>query len=88
MPWFKPLSEGGCPLVRVVWSDINTIKQALDTGAFGVVVPWVNTKEEAERAVLYCKYPPEGLRGCAPGRAASAWGVSVDEYLTTVNDEI
>ena len=80
--------RGAAPLVRVVWNDINAIKQALDTGAFGVVVPWVNTKEEAERAVLYCKYPPDGLRGCAPGRAASAWGVSIDEYLATANDEI
>ncbi|MFQ6053878.1 MAG: HpcH/HpaI aldolase/citrate lyase family protein, partial [Candidatus Bathyarchaeia archaeon] len=79
---------GAVPLVRVVWNDINAIKQALDTGALGVVVPWVNSKEEAEAAVSYCLYAPEGLRGCAPGRAASAWGVSTEEYLATVNDEV
>lgn len=79
---------GAVPLVRVVWNDINAIKRALDTGAFGVVVPWVNSKEEAENAVTYCMYPPEGLRGCAPGRPAAAWGVSVEEYLATVNDEV
>lgn len=79
---------GSIPLVRVVWNDINAIKQALDTGAFGVVVPWVNSKGEAENAVAYCRYPPEGLRGCAPGRPAAAWGVSTEEYLATVNDEI
>lgn len=79
---------GSIPLVRVVWNDINAIKQALDTGAFGVVVPWVNSKGEAENAVAYCMYPPEGLRGCAPGRPAAAWGVSTEEYLATVNDEI
>lgn len=79
---------GAIPLVRVVWNDINAIKQALDTGAFGVVVPWVNSKEEAENAVAYCRYPPEGLRGCAPGRPAAAWGVSTEEYLATVNDEV
>ena len=79
---------GAIPLVRVVWNDINAIKQALDTGALGVVVPWVNSKEEAENAVTYCLYAPEGLRGCAPGRAASAWGISAEEYLDTVNDEV
>jgi len=79
---------GALPLVRVVWNDINAIKQALDTGAYGVIVPWVNTKEEAERAVTYCRYQPEGLRGCAPGRAASAWGVSSAEYLKIANDEV
>lgn len=76
------------PLVRVVWNDINAIKQALDTGAYGVVIPWINSKEEAKNAVTYCKYPPEGLRGCAPGRAASAWNITVEEYIKTVNDEI
>ncbi|MEM3056508.1 MAG: aldolase/citrate lyase family protein [Candidatus Bathyarchaeia archaeon] len=81
----------GCkalPLVRVVWNDMNAIKLALDTGAYGVIVPWVNTKEEAERAVSYCRYPPEGVRGCAPGRPASVWGLSDEEYLEVVNDEV
>lgn len=79
---------GAIPLVRVVWNDINAIKQALDTGAYGLVVPWINSREEAENAIKYSQYPPDGLRGCAPGRAASAWRVSVDEYLNTVNDEV
>jgi len=79
---------GALPLVRVVWNDINAIKQALDTGAYGVIVPWVNSKEEAEKAVTYCRYQPEGLRGCAPGRAASAWGLSTAEYLKIANDEV
>ena len=82
------IGAGAIPLVRVVWNDINAIKQALDTGTYGVVVPWVNSKEEAENAVTYCRYPPEGLRGCAPGRPAAAWGVSTEEYLATVNDEV
>lgn len=76
------------PLIRVVWNDINAIKRALDTGAFGVIVPWVSSKEEAENAVTFCRYPPEGLRGCAPGRAAAAWGVSTQEYLDSANDEV
>jgi len=76
------------PLIRVVWNDINAIKRALDTGAYGVVVPWVSSKEEAVNAVRFCKYPPEGLRGVAPGRAARAWRISSDEYLATANEEI
>ncbi len=80
--------SGAVPLVRVVWNDINAIKQALDTGAYGIVVPWVNSREEAENAVMYSRYAPEGLRGCAPGRAASAWGLSPEEYLRIANDEV
>lgn len=82
------MGAGALPLIRVVWNDINAIKKALDTGAYGVVVPWVNTKEEAEKAVAYTRYAPEGLRGCAAGRPASAWGMSPREYTDTANDEI
>lgn len=64
------------PIIRVVWNDMNAIKRALDTGTYGIIVPWVSSREMAEKAVLYSRYPPEGLRGCAPGRPARAWGVS------------
>ena len=82
------MGAGALPLVRVVWNDMNAIKRALDTGAFGVVVPWVNSGEEAERAVAYTRYMPEGLRGCAAGRPSSAWGVTSQEYMAIANDEI
>jgi len=81
-------TDGALPIVRVVWNDINAIKKALDTGAWGVVVPWVNTAEEAERAVTYTRYAPEGLRGCAAGRPASAWGLTSREYMDVANDEV
>lgn len=58
------------PIVRVAWNDIVMIKRALDIGAMGVVVPWVNNKEEAMRAVQAAKYPPMGNRGCGPRRAS------------------
>jgi 2-keto-3-deoxy-L-rhamnonate aldolase RhmA len=60
------------------------IKRVLDIGAQGVLVPWVNTKEEAEYAVRSCKYPPEGLRGCGPRRA----GLFDPDYCKTANDEV
>ena len=75
---------GTTPIVRVVWNDLVAIKRALDVGAYGVVVPWVNNKEQAEMAVKACRYAPEGLRGCGPRRAA----LFDPEYLRTADEEI
>ncbi len=72
------------PIVRPEWNDMVIIKRVLDIGAHGVVVPWVNTKEQAEYAVRACKYPPEGLRGCGPRRAA----LFDPDYCKTANDEV
>lgn len=58
------------PIVRVAWNDMVMVKRALDIGAYGIIVPWVNTKEEAERAVQAIRYPPRGFRGFGPRRAA------------------
>ena len=58
------------PIIRVAWNDMVMVKQALDIGAYGLIVPWVNTKEEAQRAVQSVKYPPVGLRGFGPRRAS------------------
>ena len=76
------------PIIRVVWDDVNAIKKALDTGTFGIIVPWVSNREMAENAVRYSKYPPEGVRGIASGRPAKAWGIPSLEYLQTANDEL
>lgn len=75
------------PIVRVAWNDMVLIKRALDIGAYGVVIPWVNNREQAEAAVRACKYPPEGLRGCGPRRAAM-FGLETKEYLEKANDLI
>jgi 2-keto-3-deoxy-L-rhamnonate aldolase RhmA len=72
------------PIVRVWWNDIVAIKRALDIGAYGVVVPWVNSKEEAELAVKATRYAPWGLRGCGPRRAA----MFDPDYLKTADEEI
>ena len=81
-------AKGSLPFIRPVWNDMNAIKQALDTGAWGLVIPWVNDAEQAKRAVSYTRYMPEGLRGCAAGRPASAWGIPSAEYMKVANDEI
>ena len=72
------------PIVRVWWNDIVAIKRVLDIGAHGILVPWINNKEEAELAVKATRYAPDGLRGCGPRRAA----MFDQDYLKTANDEI
>lgn len=75
----------GCtPIVRPQWNDFVVIKRVLDLGAYGVIVPMVNSKEDAEKAVKACKYPPEGIRGYGPRRA----GMFDPEYFETANDEL
>ena len=54
---------GPAVLLRVPWNDTPYIKRALDTGAEGIMVPYVETAAEAEAAVRACKYPPAGNRG-------------------------
>ncbi len=72
------------PFIRVAWNDMVLVKRALDIGAYGLVIPWVNTREEALNAVRYCRYPPEGVRGFGPRRAA----MFDPDYVKTANDEI
>jgi 2-dehydro-3-deoxyglucarate aldolase len=75
------ISLGGCvPLVRLTCNDPNQIKRVMDAGAHGVVVPMVNSREEAERAVSAVKYPPEGTRGVGLARA-QGYGAEFEEYM-------
>jgi 2-keto-3-deoxy-L-rhamnonate aldolase RhmA len=73
------------PIVRVAWNDPVMIKRVLDIGAYGVIVPWVNTKEDAVKAVRAARYPPRGIRGCGPRRAA-LYGLRRREYLDVADD--
>jgi 2-keto-3-deoxy-L-rhamnonate aldolase RhmA len=75
------------PLVRVAGNDELLVKRVLDVGPHAVVVPFVNTKEDAARAVSYMKYPPEGIRGGGVGRA-QGFGLDLEEYLKVANDEV
>ena len=73
------------PLVRVAANQPDQIGKALDAGAQGVIVPVVNTAEDARKAVAACYYPPKGQRSCGPMRDAMLEGLS---YLATANDEV
>lgn len=66
--------QGAAPIVRVPGHDPAVIGKALDAGAFGVVVPLVDTAEQAAAAVAACRYPPHGQRSYGPFRAATAYG--------------
>jgi 2-keto-3-deoxy-L-rhamnonate aldolase RhmA len=75
-------------IVRIPCNDPVYAKLALDKGVQGVMFPQVESKEEALRAVRACKYPPDGVRGIGPRRAALRFSTSVAEYLKVANDEI
>lgn len=70
---------GVVPLVRVSENDPNLIKRVMDAGAHGIIVPMVNSKEEAEMAVASVQYPPEGFRGVGLARAQK-YGADFESY--------
>lgn len=74
----------GCvPLVRLSANDAVLAKRVMDAGAHGVIVPAVNSPDEAEHAVRAVKYPPAGARGMGLGRA-HAYGARFREYVEEV----
>jgi 4-hydroxy-2-oxoheptanedioate aldolase len=79
---------GGVPLCRVPSNRHDHIKRALDTGAFGVVVPMVNTREEAGAAVAACKYPPTGNRSVGGSVHALNWGATPADYYRQADAEV
>ena len=79
--------RGAVSLVRVRENDTLAIRRVLDSGAMGVIVPLVNSAEEARRAVAAAKYPPLGVRGHCFSRMNS-WGADFEEYARSANDEI
>lgn len=80
--------SGAVPIVRVPWNDFVLIKRVLDAGAYGILIPYVNCKEEAEAAVRACKYPPEGIRGIAGSTRAAWFNRNAMNYFSRANDEI
>jgi len=80
--------SGVVPLIRVAWNDPVLIKRALDIGAYGVLIPWVNTPGKAKQAVEACRYAPEGIRGCSPRRAARYGHNFLDYFERFVHEEL
>src|SRR5581483_3583957 len=74
-------------LVRIAELNVGLIKRALDIGADGVVVPWVESAEQLRQAVAFAHYPPEGVRGIGAERA-TLWGQQFVEHTAEANDHV
>ncbi|MBS0442041.1 MAG: 2,4-dihydroxyhept-2-ene-1,7-dioic acid aldolase [Proteobacteria bacterium] len=73
------------PIVRVPWLEPGIIMKTLDAGAYGVICPMVNTREEAQRFVAYTSYAPKGTRSFGPVRALLYGGA---DYPSKANETI
>jgi len=83
----RVIDLSGCkPFVRIGENSPNFIKQVMDAGAHGVIVPMVNSKEDAIKAVGACKYPPSGKRGVGLARA-QGYGLEFEKYKTWLDKE-
>ncbi len=74
------------PIVRVPWNEPSIIGRVLDAGAYGVIVPMVNTVEEARAAVAACRYAPVGSRSMGPVGVSARAGR--EGYFSTANDKV
>ncbi len=74
-------------LVRIAELDRGLIKRALDIGADGIVVPWMETEDQLRQAVAFARYPPEGCRGIG-GERATGWGECLAEHTAEANEHV
>lgn len=86
---FGAIADAGCvPLARVPDGTHWYIKRALDAGAWGIVVPMVDTVEQARIAIAAAKYPPTGNRSVGGGMHSMNFAATAAEYFARANDEI
>lgn len=91
VPHLQTLAATACqPVVRVPWNDAVYLKRILDIGVESIMVPMVETAEQARAAVAACRYPPRGYRGFGPLRLLGtepdidAYGRSAHERLLLI----
>jgi len=80
-------SNGTTPLVRVGENNPLIIKKVLDAGAHGIIVPMINTVEDARKAINSIFYPPIGSRGVGLGRA-QGYGINFSSYFKKIQEEV
>lgn len=80
--------SGTASMVRIPWNTPENFKRVLDAGAWGLVVPMVNSRAEAEQAVEATRYAPLGNRSVGGSRHAMSFDGSASEYYNNANDEI
>ena len=81
------IGSGTVPVVRPAWNDTVIIKRLLDSGAHNLLIPYVQTADEARAAVAATRYPPEGVRGVASVHRSNQFG-RIKNYYNDVNKEI
>ncbi|KAL1889103.1 hypothetical protein Sste5346_009168 [Sporothrix stenoceras] len=85
-------AAGASPIVRVPWAESWLIKRALDSGAHGIMVPMVETKEQADLVARASHYTsteyPDGVRGCGGAFAPANLGLGAAAYHRQANDYI
>jgi 4-hydroxy-2-oxoheptanedioate aldolase len=86
---FASIADAGCTaLARVPANRHDHIKRVLDNGAQGIVVPMVNSRQEAEDAVAAALYPPRGNRSVGGSVHALNFGCTANDYYAHVDDEL
>lgn len=86
---FAVISQtGAVPLARIPWNTGENIKRVLDTGAWGIVVPMVNSRAEAEAAVSGARYQPLGTRSVGGQLHAANFDTDPATYYARANEEI
>ncbi|MBL9089633.1 MAG: 2-dehydro-3-deoxyglucarate aldolase [Planctomycetaceae bacterium] len=86
---FAAVADAGCvPLARVPEGSHHYIKRVLDAGAWGIVVPMVDTVEQAKTAIRAAKYPPVGNRSIGGGMHSINFDAPAAEYYEKWNDEV
>ena len=75
-------------IVRIAWNETPRFKRTLDMGPGGVMIPYVNTAEEARQAASSMRYPPVGVRGAARFHRANGYGQEFESYITNANDQL
>lgn len=81
-------STAAAPIVRIAWNDPVLFKRVLDLGPSGVMVPYIQSANEAERAVAAMRYPPAGVRGVASMNRACDFGLGFNEYFKSANSRL
>ena len=83
---FQAISTTGVvPMARLNWNETDQIMKALDYGAYGIICPMVSNRNQAEKFVQACMYPPKGYRSFGPTRGFMYGG---NDYVDHANDEI
>lgn len=80
-------ANGPAPLVRISQASTENIKQAFDAGAYGVIAPMMNTREEVECVVAWSKFPPAGQRSFGSAYAGLSFDLSMADYLRQANEQ-